>query len=44
MVEVAEMLKHTVEKQVVHTVGVLASRRDLGDFSNWGCKCCHMVH
>ena len=28
MVEVAEMLKHIVEEQVVHNVGVLASMRD----------------
>ena len=34
MVEVAEKLKHTVVEQGVHTVGVLAFRRDLGDFSN----------
>ena len=34
MVEVVEMLKHTVEEQVVHIMGVLASKRDLGDFSN----------
>ena len=34
MVEVVEMLKHTMEEQVVHTVGVLASRRGLGDLSN----------
>ena len=34
MVVVAEMLKHTVEEQVVHTLGVLASKKDLGDFSN----------
>ena len=34
MVVMAEMLMHTVEEQVVHTVVVLASRRDLGDFSN----------
>ena len=34
MVEVAEMLKHTMEEQVVPTVGVLASKRDLSDFSN----------
>ena len=34
MVEVAEKLKHTVMEQGVHTMEVLASRRDLGDFSN----------
>ena len=30
----AEKLKHIMEEQEVHTVEVLASRRDLGDFSN----------
>ena len=34
MVVIAEKLKNTVEGQEVHTVDVLASRRDLGDFSN----------
>ena len=34
MVEVAEKLKHTVVEQGVHTVEVLASSGDLGDFSN----------
>ena len=34
MVKVVEMLKHTMEEQVVHTMGVLASKRGLGDFSN----------
>ena len=34
MVEVAEKLKHTVVEHGVHTVGVLASMRDHGDFSN----------
>ena len=34
MVVIAEKLKHTVGEQEVHTVGVLASRRDLGDFSS----------
>ena len=34
MVMVAEKLKHTVEEQKVQTVEVLASRKDLGDFSN----------
>ena len=34
MVKVAEKLKHTMVEQGVHTVEVLASRRDLGDFSN----------
>ena len=34
MVVMAEMLMHTVEEQGVHTVEVLASKRDLGDFSN----------
>ena len=28
----AEKLNHIVEEQEVHTVEVLASRRDLGDF------------
>ena len=44
MVVMAEMLMHTVEGQEVHIVEVLASKRDLGDSSNKGCKCCHMVH
>ena len=30
----AEKLKHIVEEQVVETMEVLASRRDLGDFSS----------
>ena len=34
MVVMADKLKHTVEEEEVHTVEVLASRRDLGDFSN----------
>ena len=34
MVVMAEKLKHIVEEQKVHIVEVLASRRDLGDFSN----------
>ena len=33
MVAMAEKLKHIVEGQKVHTVEVLAFRRDLGDFS-----------
>ena len=44
MAVMARKLKHTVEEQEMHTVEVLASRRDLGDFSSYGCKCCHMVH
>ena len=34
MLVMAEKLKHTVEEQEVHTVEVLASLRDLGDFSD----------
>ena len=34
MVVMAKKLKHIVEEQVVHTMEVLASRRDLGDFSS----------
>ena len=34
MVKVTEKLKHTVVEQGVHYVEVLASMRDLGDFSN----------
>ena len=34
MVIMAKMLKHIVEEQEVHTVEVLVSRRDLGDFSS----------
>ena len=34
MVGVAEKLKHTVVEQGVHTVEVLASKKNLGDFSN----------
>ena len=34
MVMMAEKLKHIMEEQEVHTVGVSTSRRDLGDFSN----------
>ena len=32
MVVMAEKMKHTREEQEVHTVEVLASMRDLGDF------------
>ena len=34
MVVMAEKLKHIVEEEEVHTMEVLTSRRDLGDFSN----------
>ena len=34
MVVMDEKLKHIMEEQVVHTVEVLAFRRDLGDFSS----------
>ena len=34
MVEVAEKLKHTMVEEGVHTVEVLASKKDLGDFFN----------
>ena len=34
MVVMAEKLKHFVEEQVVHTMEVLDSKRDLGDFSS----------
>ena len=34
MVVMDEKLKHNVEEQEVHTKEILASRRDLGDFSN----------
>ena len=34
MVVMTEKFKHTVEEQEVHTVEVLSSRRDLGDFSS----------
>ena len=34
MVVVIEKLKHTVEEHEVHTMEVLASRKDLGDSSN----------
>ena len=44
MVVMAEILMRTVVEQGMHTVEVLASKRDLGDFSNYGYKCCHMVH
>ena len=27
-----------------HMQGVLASMKGLGDFSNWGYRCCHMEH
>ena len=33
MVMMVENLKHIVEEQDVHTIGVSASRRGLGDFS-----------
>ena len=33
MVVMAEKLKHIAKGQEVHTVGVSASRRGLGDFS-----------
>ena len=34
MVVMVEKLKHTLVEQWVHTVEVLASRKDLGDSSN----------
>ena len=34
MVVMAEKLEQIMEKQEVHTVGVSASRRGLGDFSS----------
>ena len=34
MVVMAEKLKHIMKEQVVHIVEVLASTRDLGDFSS----------
>ena len=34
MVVMAEKLKHIVTEQEVHTLEVLDSRRDLGDFSS----------
>ena len=34
MVAMAEKLKHIVVEQEVHTMEVLASRRDLSDFSS----------
>ena len=34
MVVMAEKLKHTAVEQEVHTMEVLASRRDLSDFSS----------
>ena len=34
MVVMAKMLMNIVEEQGVHTMEVLASKRDLGDFSN----------
>ena len=34
MVVMVEKLKHIVVEQGVHTVKVLAPKRDLGDFSN----------
>ena len=34
MVVMAEKLRHTVEEQEVHTMGVSASKRGLGDFSS----------
>ena len=34
VVVMAEKLKHIVEEQEVHTMGVSASRRGLGDFSS----------
>ena len=36
MVVMADNLKHTVEEHEVHTVGALASKRGLGDFSRSG--------
>ena len=33
MVVMAEKLKHIVEEQEVHTVGISASKRGLSDFS-----------
>ena len=34
MIVMAKKLKHIVEEREVHTMEVLASRRDLSDFSN----------
>ena len=34
MVVMVEKLKHTMEEQEVHTMGVSDSRRGLGDFSS----------
>ena len=34
MAVMAEKLNHTMEKQEVHTMEVLVSRSDLGDFSS----------
>ena len=34
MVVMVEKSKHIVEEQEVHTMGVLASRRSLGEFSS----------
>ena len=44
VVVVAEELKHNMEEQEAYTVEVLISMRNLGGFSNYGCKYCHMVH
>ena len=34
MVVMAKKLKHIMEEREVHTIEVLASRRDVGDFSS----------
>ena len=42
--EVTEELKHDMEVQEVHTVGVLVPMRNLCDSPNYGCKNFHMVN
>ena len=45
MVAVFKMKSHiVVVQQGQHTVEALASMRDSGGSSNWGCMCCHMEH
>ena len=45
VVDVLGMRSHiVVVQQGVHIVGALVSKRDLGDSSNWDCKCFHRMY
>ena len=44
MVAMLGRRSHIVVQQRVHIVEALASKRDLGDSSNWDCKCFNMMN